>query len=113
MPRVKVATLEVTPRDYVMARVAAAKVILADVGKALDEFLELAVYPDEDPKKGKRREQCLDTALEALGDCSRAVEDAQEAWPQVDTDEAEPWAEAEDDEDGDDEEEEDDDEDDD
>lgn len=82
--------LEVTERDYVMARLAAARVGTADALAAIDEALEMYTHPDED-RGGKKRKASIGVALEALGDASRAVESAEEVAPDVDPAEGEPW----------------------
>jgi hypothetical protein len=56
----------------------------------------LFVNPDEDRRGGKRKD-CVETALEALGIASRAVEAADEVLPDVDFEEGEPWDDGEDD----------------
>lgn len=82
--------LEITERDYVMARLAAARSTLADALAAVDESIELFTNPDED-KSGKKRTDALDAALEAAGAASRALEAADEVMPEVDFKEREPW----------------------
>lgn len=86
-PRTRVA---VTERDYVMARLAAARSALTDALTAVDESIELFVNPDED-KSGKDRRDAIETALDAAGAASRALEAADEVAPQVDWKEGEPW----------------------
>lgn len=64
-------------RDYVMARLAAARAGAQSVLDAVDETLVLFVNPDED-ERGKQRKELLEAALEASGEVSRALEAAQE-----------------------------------
>lgn len=64
-------------RDFVMARLAAARASAQAVLDAIDETLVLFVTPDED-ERGKQRKEFLEAALEASGEVSRALEAAQE-----------------------------------
>lgn len=95
-------TIEITERDYVMARLAAARSAAQSTVEAIDEALAMFVDPEED-SRGKERTELVDAAIEAAGCASRALEDAAEILPDVDFEEGEPW---EDEEDEDDEEEE-------
>lgn len=77
-------------RDYVMARLAAARSCAQEAIEAIDEAVALFVSPDED-KKGKERDELIDSALEATGRASRALEFAVDAYGDVDPSEPEPW----------------------
>lgn len=93
MPRKKIRVelkVEVTERDFVMARLAAAAVSARGAADALDEALAIFVNPDEDDKL-KERKELLATALEGLGCATRAAESAEEIIDQVDPEEREPW----------------------
>ena len=102
--------IEITERDYVMARLLAARSAAQDALNAIDEAAELFTNPDED-KKGKHRVELVDTALEASGAASRALESAQEVLDDVDMQEGEPWDDESEDDDSEDEDTEEDDED--
>ncbi len=97
--------LEATPRDFVMARLAAGRAAAQASIEAIDEALNLFVDPDQD-KKGKERKELVESALESMGCASRALESAEETIDQADMAEYEPWDEDEGEDDGDDEEEE-------
>lgn len=60
-------------RDFLMARVGSAQVSLRAALSALDDFMALCVNPDED-KGGEERRELVDTALEAAGCATRALE---------------------------------------
>lgn len=64
-------------RDFVLARVAAARNHAADMVSALDDYITLAINPDED-KKGETRKELLEAVLDDAGYLSRAVEAAQD-----------------------------------
>lgn len=85
-------------RDYLMARVAAA-LVSADAAKmTCTEILATFVNPDDD-KKGKTRKQLIDDALEAAGAAQRALEDAEAAFDEADSEAfalGEPWEDADD-----------------
>jgi hypothetical protein len=100
--------IEVTDRDFVMARLAAGRTAAQDALHAIDEALGLFLSPDDD-KKGKERKECITTALEALGVAARALECAEENADEYDPEEGEPWDVEDDDEDDEDEDDEDDD----
>jgi hypothetical protein len=105
--------VEIDPsdRDFVMARLLAARASATAAIAAIDDAGQLFVNPDQD-KKGKERTELVGEALEALGAATRAVEMAEQTIHQVDFQECEPWdddGEEVDDEDEDDDEEEDDD----
>lgn len=93
--------LEISPRDYAMARLAAARVAAQSAMDAIDDALAYFVDPDED-ERARERKELIETALESAGMCSRALECAQEAMPVVDPEECEPWDGDEDEEDEDD-----------
>jgi hypothetical protein len=63
-------------RDYVMARLAAARGILSTASEVLDSCITQFVFPDDD-KKGKDRIEALDTLSDAAGELSRSIELAQ------------------------------------
>ncbi len=79
-----------TARDYVMARMAAARSCAQNAIDSIDEGVALFVAPGEDAS-GKKRTEAVEIALEQLGCATRAMESAEEAMPDVDTDEEEPW----------------------
>jgi len=88
--------LDVTSRDYVMARLLAARASFQASIDAIDECAALFVNPDDD-KKGDERKELIDSALEAAGAGSRALESAEETFDQIDPTEGEPWDEDDDD----------------
>jgi len=77
-------------RDYVMARIGASRAAAQSAIVALDEAMNLFVDPEDD-RKGKERRELIDTALEALGASSRALEAAEEELDAIDPEEGEPW----------------------
>jgi len=79
-----------TARDYVMARMAAARSCAQIALESIDEGIALFVVPGED-KSGKKRLEAVEIALEQLGCATRAMECAEESLPDVDNDEEEPW----------------------
>ena len=89
-------------RDFALARLAVTRVSLQAAIEAVDEATSYFVMPEDD-KTGKEREALLDTAAEALGEGTRALEAAQEA---LDDEEFDPEEGEEDDEDDEEEEEE-------
>lgn len=101
--------VEVTDRDYVMARLAAARASAQAALESIDEMLGLFVEPEEDPK-GKQRDQIFEAASDALGAASRSLEAAQLVWDEsddIDPAEGEDYDDAEGDEDDEEDEEED------
>ncbi len=110
MPRTKkkpAASCDPTERDYVMARLAAARSSAAAALTLIDQAMEHFVDPEgTDDEDGNERNTCFEGAAEALGAASRSVEDAQKIWEtdDVDPEDGEDYGE----EDGDDEEDEDD-----
>jgi hypothetical protein len=84
--------LEVTPRDYVMARIAAAQALSQDAADALRELMGLFLAPEDD-RGGTRRAELLQEALESFGGATRALESAEHDIGEVDMTEAEPWEE--------------------
>ena len=108
-PRAKIRVeveLEATPRDFVMARLAAARAAAQATIEAIDDALNFFIDPDED-KKGKERKELVGSALESVGCATRALESAEETIDQVDMAEVEPWEDDEEDEDDEDDEEDD------
>lgn len=63
-------------RDFIMARLAAARGHLSVATEALDGCLTLFLFPDED-KDGSERSEALDIISESAGEFSRAIEAAQ------------------------------------
>lgn len=96
--------IEVTHRDFVMARLASARTSANEALAAIDETLGLFISPADD-SKGKRRKTTIADALVMLGEAVSALECAEENIEDVDMTEGEPWEE---DGDGEDEEEDDD-----
>lgn len=85
-------------RDFVLARLAVTRVSLQAAIEAVDECTAHFVMPEDDTD-GDEREQLLDTAAEAIGEATRALEAAQEG---MEYDELDP-EEGEEDDDGEDE----------
>lgn len=79
-----------TARDYVMARMAAARSCAQIAIESIDEGIALFVAPGEDAS-GKKRVEAVEIALEQLGCATRAMECAEESLPDVDNNEEEPW----------------------
>lgn len=79
-----------TPRDFFMARIAAARSSAQGVIDACDEIIGLCIDPDEDGKLKKRAEE-LAEALEFSGATSRALESAEAMIDTVDPEAVEPW----------------------
>ena len=86
--------IEVSERDFVMARIAAARALMRAADEALDGFITLCLDPDEDDT-GEDRASLLEDALNQIGSATRALESAEQAMPQMDTEEIEPWEEEE------------------
>lgn len=102
--------IDPSPRDFVMARIAAGRAAAQSAVAAIDDLLNLFVNPDDD-KRGKERVELLGEALEALGCACRAVEMAEATIDQIEFTECEPWDEGASEEDEEEEEDEDDEED--
>ncbi len=85
-------TVDVTlsKRDFVMARLLAARQLLAQSIAAIDEATDNFIDVEDDPKAKDRRE-LIETALETTGMASRALESAESVMPDVDPAEIEPW----------------------
>jgi hypothetical protein len=81
---------EATARDYVMARLAAARAALQEGLTAVDEALSLFLTPDLDAT-GSKRDEMVETALEWSGVAARALECASEDYDHADPSETEPW----------------------
>lgn len=81
--------VEATSRDFVLARVAAARAFIRMAGESLDELEGHFMEVDDDPK-GEGRAEMLEDALNQLGSATRSLECAEEALPAVDMDEVEP-----------------------
>jgi hypothetical protein len=82
--------IDPSPRDFVMARLAAGRAAAQAAISAMDEVLNLFVNPDDD-RRGKEREELIGEALEALGCACRAVEMAESTFELADLSECEPW----------------------
>lgn len=82
--------IEASPRDFVMARIAAGRAAAQSAIEAIDDALNLFVNPDQD-RRGKARSELIGEALEALGCACRAVEMAEATLDQADMRECEPW----------------------
>jgi predicted ATP-grasp superfamily ATP-dependent carboligase len=87
--------VEATARDFAMARLAAARASATAMIEAIDDCLNLFVDPEDDIS-GKERKELVDSALEAAGCSSRALESAEEMFKHVDMNEVEPWDEGDD-----------------
>lgn len=72
-------------RDYVMARLLAARASTQAAIEAIDAAAILFVDPEED-KSGKEREEFLDAADAALGEASRAVQQGAKALEDLEVD---------------------------
>lgn len=76
------------PRDYVMARLLAARVQAQAAIDAIDDAAAHFVDPDED-KSGKTRTQLLDDADECLGGSARSLQDAMQVMKDMDREDLE------------------------
>ena len=63
-------------RDFILARLAAARGILAAASESLDSCIVQFIFPDDD-KSGKERNEALEALADAAGDLSRSIELAQ------------------------------------
>lgn len=81
---------DATSRDFVMARLAAARHSALATIEAIDEAMGLFVNPEDDGD-GSERTELVQTALEAAGCTSRALESAEERIEDIDPEECEPW----------------------
>ena len=63
-------------RDFIMARLAAARAHASNAAESIDSCISLFLFPDED-KDGSARTEALDIISEAAGEISRSVEMAQ------------------------------------
>jgi hypothetical protein len=63
-------------REFVMARLAAARGHVSSAAEAVDGCITMFLYPMED-KNGSERAEALDVASSAAGELSRAIELAQ------------------------------------
>jgi hypothetical protein len=70
---------EPTVRDYVMARIAAARASAQTAIELCDVAIANFVEPDED-KDGTERGESIDAGLEALGSATRSLEEAHRVW---------------------------------
>ncbi len=82
--------VEITLRDYTMARLAAARAAFAAGIDAIDDAIGLFVDPDDDDD-GSERKEMIETALEHAGAAARALECAEEVIDHIDPEECEPW----------------------
>lgn len=69
-------------RDYIMARLAAARGAITAAEEVLDGCILIFMAPDED-KSGSERREALDELLDYAGDISRSVELAQEGMEDI------------------------------
>jgi hypothetical protein len=76
-------------RNFVMARLGAARAMLSIATDAIDEVLVVFVAPDDDPK-AKQRADGLEAADDAIGEAARAVQAAQTLMEEIDPKEGEP-----------------------
>lgn len=79
-----------TWRDFVMARLAAARANAQAVVELCDEAIDLFIDPEDD-KKARDRAEAIENALDAAGATARALECAEAELPQIDPLECEPW----------------------
>jgi len=82
-------------RDFVMARLGGARASLTAAMEALDDALTMFINPDDD-KKGTKRAEAIDAALEAASCASRGIESAQARLDDIDPKAIEPWEEEDD-----------------
>ena len=73
------AVIEPDSRDFVMARLAAARVAAQAAIENIDNILGHFVDPDDD-KDGTERGELFEGALEAVGEATRGIEAAQHVW---------------------------------
>lgn len=97
-PRGYTDEIEVTDRDFVMARIGAARAAASDALSMLDEAMSLMVNPHDD-EKGKKRKANVKDALEALGVATSSLELAEANIDEYDPTEEEPGDEDEDEDD--------------
>jgi len=76
-------------RDFTMARLAAARTLIASAAQACDDCLAMFVDPDSD-RSGKERAELLEQIDDGLGIAATAVQAAQQSWEDVDPQEGEP-----------------------
>lgn len=84
---------EASPRDFVMARLAASRALLTVAITQIDEAITLFVDGEED-KKGEDRSELVDGAEESCAGALRALESAGAAMEDMDGEdwtEGEPW----------------------
>lgn len=86
----------IAARDFVMARLAAARASATNTIAAIDEINALFINPDDDAS-GKKRREALADALDEAGALCRALECAEEEIDEVDMKAPEPWEEEDDD----------------
>lgn len=82
--------LDTTPtrRDFVMARLAAARNCAMAIVEGIDEITSLMVGAEDDLDD---RIEALAEALDAAGSCARALEAAERVLPEIDPEQPEPW----------------------
>jgi hypothetical protein len=76
-------------RDFVMARLGAARACVGAASTEIDNALGCFVSPEDD-KKGEERGGAMESAVDLLGEAVRAVEAAQDMLEDVDFSEGEP-----------------------
>lgn len=76
-------------RDFVLARLAAARGFVGMIQSDLDDCLQLFLGPEED-KDGKQREEAIAIMVDSAGLLSRSLEAAQEMLSETDPKEEEP-----------------------
>jgi hypothetical protein len=74
---------EPSSRDYVMARIAAARASAQAAIELCDVAIANFVEPDDD-KDGTERGESIDAGLEALGSATRSLEEAHRVWDEDD-----------------------------
>lgn len=70
-------------RDFIMARLGAARALASAAGEALDSCIILFISPEDD-KKGTERNDCLEIVSDIAGDLSRSIEMAQACMAEID-----------------------------
>jgi hypothetical protein len=76
-------------RDFVMARLFAARAAAQSALTALDEAAMLFLDPTDEDEKGTKRKDLLEDADASLGVAAQGVQAAMEAFPEIDAREAE------------------------
>ncbi len=76
-------------RDFVMARLAAARAHTARITAGIDTCIDYFLYPEED-EDGEGRKEVLDELLDDIGGLTRSIDAAQSLIGEIDPKEEEP-----------------------